>query len=758
MKAIALSLLLPLAATPASAQSVSWEPAAGYVHPAGARRGTTTEVLVGGRALGGVKEALVSGEGVQARVLGSYRSLRQMSGDARTVLRHMSDCRKADLLEEKRPPVPDALKPGEDGEPKPESKPPSHPLVDLLPALSIEELRHWQTFLKRGDPLQPARHLEETVRLEIVVAADARPGPRELRLLGNNGLSNPLRFHIGTLPEACEAEPNEAPDAPPFKLPRVINGQIQPGDIDRFRFHATRGQKLVIDGAARSLIPYLADAVPGWFQMVVAVHDEKGNEVEYADHFRHQPDPVLAFEVPHDGIYTVEVRDSIYRGRDDFVYRLVIGELPLVGSLHPLGGRAGMPLEVALRGWNLPAATLTLDTGPGAVPIRHFALPDTRGFSYAIDELPESLESEPNDDHAAALVLEAPAVANGRIDSPGDVDIYQVAALAGQPLAIEVVARRLGSPLDAVLHVAAADGQVIAWNDDHMSKDGHLHLDEGLITHHADPRLTVTPAIDGPLWIRVADTRHAGGPAYGYRLKVAAAQPDFELRVSPSGVSTGAGRHTPISVHVLRRHGFEGEIRLSLADLPEGFGLSGACIPAGADGCRLTLDVPPKAAAGIFRPKLLGTATVAGKDITREALPTDDRMQAFLWRHLVEADEWLVQVRGKTAPITRVGRGPLELPAGGSALVRFKCWKDLAPRISPEPSAAPPGLTVSAPRATKDGFTLEIQAPPDLEPGTRFHLIVDLYPAQNGRRQGNARYPNNSLPALPILVTPARTP
>jgi hypothetical protein len=758
MKPCLRCLVLTLAASAAPAQSVSWEPVPGFVHPAGARRGTTTEVFIGGRAFNSVREVRISGEGVEARVTGNYRQLRQMSGDQRMVLEYLVACRRAELNDAKPPKKPEILLPGEDGKPKPEAKPPNHPLVDLLPTLSLAELRHWQDYLKSGDKLQPSPHLNETLRVEIQVADDAPAGPRELRLLGNNGLSIPLRFQIGTLPEVRELEPNESPETEPLKLPCVVNGQIQPGDVDRIRFHATRGRKLILDGAARSLIPYLADAVPGWFQMVLAVTDAAGREVAYADHFRFDPDPVLAFDVPEDGIYTLEVRDSIYRGRDDFVYRVAIGELPLVGSHFPLGGRAGEPLDVAVSGWNLKRPVLRLDSRPGGAPVRSFTLPDTRGFSYGVDDLPESRESEPNDDHAAAVPFGVPGIANGRIDKPGDIDVHRIEAAAGRALSIEILARRLGSPLDAVVHVATADGQVIAWNDDHMTKDGHLHLDDGLLTHHADPRLTVVPPADGPLWIRVADTRRAGGPAHAYRLRVAPLEPDFELRVSPSAINTGAGRQTPFSVHVLRREGCDGEIRLELADAPEGFRLSGGIIPAGADSCRVTLDVPANTPGGLFKPRLLGMATIAGEPVVREARPTDDRMQAFLWRHLVESGEWLVSVRGKTGPIARVGRGPVEIPAGGSQIVRFRAWKDLAPRISLEPSGAPAGLTVSDPRATDDGFAVTIHAPSDLKPGERFNLIVDLYSATKGRRQANAKYPVNSLPALPVLITPARTP
>lgn len=175
--------------------------------------------MVGGRALGGVKEVRISGEGVRATVVGTYRSLRNMGGDQRAVLRYLVASRRAELTGGKAPPKPDQLMPGKDGKPKPESKPPKHPLLEMLPDITLPELRHWELFLKRGDRLQPARHLEETVQVEIVVAEGVPVGNRELRLISNNGLSNPLRFQIGTLPEHREQEPNEQPTAEPLGIP-----------------------------------------------------------------------------------------------------------------------------------------------------------------------------------------------------------------------------------------------------------------------------------------------------------------------------------------------------------------------------------------------------------------------------------------------------------------------------------------------------------------------------------------------------------
>ncbi len=124
---------------------------------------------------------------------------------------------------------------------------------------------------------QPNDQLEEQVTLKLTVDADAEPGKRELRLLTDTAMSNPIWFHVGRWPEIREIEPNDVqPDDTVGALPVVINGQIMPGDIDRFTFRARKGAKLVIEVGARDVIPYLADAVPGWFQAVMRLTDSSG--------------------------------------------------------------------------------------------------------------------------------------------------------------------------------------------------------------------------------------------------------------------------------------------------------------------------------------------------------------------------------------------------------------------------------------------------------------------------------------------------
>ena len=122
--------------------------------------------------------------------------------------------------------------------------------------------------------------------------------------------------------------------------------------------------------AARQLIPFIADAVPGWFQPVLSLYDAQGHEVAYDDDYRFKPDPVILFEVPKDGEYVLTINDAIYRGREDFVYRITAGELPFVTSIFPLGAGAGQPAKVGMKGWNLGGATLDVppkDAAPGLI-------------------------------------------------------------------------------------------------------------------------------------------------------------------------------------------------------------------------------------------------------------------------------------------------------------------------------------------------------------------------------------------------------
>lgn len=761
------------------------QPKIGYVFPAGGRQGTNFEVLVGGQRLLGALDIQVSGEGVEATVVKYYRPRRNLMPEQRQALRA-----KVDEVRGKRL----AELPGEDGKVRPwrqqrrnapagdpAAELPEHPLLRNLEKMTLRELQNleneffnFQVARRR----QPNTQLEEMVVVRVTIDPKAPPGDREFRLLTPQGPSNPVCFQVGTLPEVREVEPNEPgsypnlPPEPPARLPVVFNGQILPGDVDRLAFQARGGQKLVVQVQARRLIPYLADAVPGWFQATVALFDPQGVEVAFADDYRFDPDPVLLFEVPEDGVYELEVRDAIYRGREDFVYRISVSEQPFVTSVYPLGAKEGsVRVQAAVTGWNLPATRLALDASPGDWGVRRTVL-ERRGLLsnevlYVVGSLPETNENEPNNELGSAKPVLLPLTINGRIDAPGDVDLYRFRGKRHQELVVEVVARTLRSPLDSLVRVLDARGEVLAWNDDFSPREaGFLYTGDGQLTHHADSYLRVEFPRDGLYYVEISDGRGHGGDAYAYRLRLSEPLPDFALRVSPSSLGIPGGRTMPFTVYALRRDGFAGAIELGLRDAPEGMLLAGGVIPAGQDRVRVTLTAPREVPSSPLALVIEGKARIGETELVRAATPVDDSMQAFLYRHLAPAEELVLAVEKSKwgAPSVEIkGPVPVPLKPGSSTEVHLKTpprsWIQGIDMVLNDP---PKGIAISRSRIVPDGlaFTVTVEAD-GVEPGAAGNLIVNAFgiieakPAKEGEKPAapaTRRTDLGFLPAIPFEV------
>ncbi|MFC1467212.1 hypothetical protein ACFLQY_00765 [Verrucomicrobiota bacterium] len=629
-------------------------PHLGYVFPAGGERGTTFEVTVGGQFLESADEIVVTGDGVEARVINyrkilTRREIRQAKRRIRTFEAKMEDAseRKRERMR-KQVEKNEALLAMQD---------PDRLQKKLPKDKAAEEMKR---------QLNP--QLSERLVLEVTIAADALDGERELRIQTPGGVSNPIFFHVGNLNEASELEPNDdhhAVDLQEVELPVLINGQIMPGDIDHFRFEAKKGDQLVVDVSARKLIPYLADAVPGWFQATLALFDEEGNEVAFADDYKFNPDPVLFYDVPEDGRYILEIRDSIYRGREDFVYRVSVGKLPFITSIFPLGGQKGSSVEIALRGRNLPRESISGQLAESDVRVKQLSVKKggirSNPVSFVVGDTPELLEVEPNEKVGALQQLKLPVVVNGRIQQAGDRDVFSFTGRKGDSVSLEVHARRLNSPLDSVIRLYDAQWNELGSNDDFVDKTA------GLMTHHADSYLFKKLPADGTYYVVLADTQHHGGEEYAYRLRIAASQPDFALRLHPSGVNIAPGGSATFTAHALRKDGFDGEIKILADELSSGFVMSKAVIPAGVDRVRFTITAPERSVGAGIKPRLSGMARIQGETVVREALAVDDQMQAFLYRHLVPADE-LILVEAEEPPLifeaNLPSSGVVELPLG----------------------------------------------------------------------------------------------
>jgi hypothetical protein len=720
------------------AQQAQREAHIGYVYPAGGRQGTTFEAVIGGAGLGEATEVTFSGTGVHAAIA---KQERQVSAKEQQELKE-----KLSKLKDKR----------QQGE--------RLSMDDL--AMAAEAKEKLTAFgRKLANP-----SLGEFVTIKVTVATNAATGPRELRLLSRNGLSNPRTFVVGSLPEYSKPDWKNVPqsklnrepkiDAAPapinIKLPATLNGQLPPGVVDTYRFSARAGQRVVVAVSARELIPYLADAVPGWVQATVGLYDAQGNEVAFADDYKFRPDPVIFYTIPKAGEYALKIHDSLFRGREDFVYRMTVGEEPFVTGVFPSGGQIGTITPVGVSGWNLPFSQAELnfkDKQPGIYPFQVNRL--ANAVPLLLDTLPERFESEPNSAKTNANAVVLPLIVNGHIDPPGDWDVFRFEGQAGQQLVAEVFARRLGSSVDSVVRLIDPAGKQIAVNDDREDKGS------GLNTHHADSYLAAKLLTDGTYTVYLGDTQRGGGPAHSYRLRLSAPRPDFELRVAPSGLNVRAGASVPLTAYALRKDGFTNEIALALTDAPKGYRLTGATIPANQDQVTFTLTASLTAEHEPVSLSIEGRATLQGRTAVRPAVPADDMMQAFAYRHLVPAQELTATLIGRfrsRGEMTVTTPSPLRIAAGGTARLELNLpGGGFVREIAYELVNPPDGISIK--ESAREALVLQTDAT-KVKPGLKGNLIITASGAPQMAAAAKApsgnkwRAPLGAFPAVAFEITP----
>lgn len=647
-----IPLLLPLVgvALLSAVSAFAAPPRIGFVYPAGGQAGSTFEVSVGGQYLDDPTGVVISGEGITVEILEHNKvPSAQVVDDYRDKLRELQ-------------PEFEKIKEAAAGAP--------HDLIpEVQKVLASSELDEkklrlmTEYYRRRNDPMQQLNtQIGENVRVAVTIDKSAAPGIRYWRLETASGLSNPMRFVVGNLPEAREPEAHQfdllkcvglkpagetarsrSGNPDPITLPVTLNGRILPGEVDEFTFQAKEGEKLVVSLQARSLVPYLADAVPGWFQTVVSLHDSRGRELAFADDYRFDPDPVIFYKISREGTYHLRIRDSIYRGREDFVYRVSLGELPFLTAISPLGGQAGSEVDLTFQGANLgeshfprhpvpkePGIIELTATGPGGL---------SNAIAFHVESFPEDAEREDNNRLGSANPVKIPTLINGTISLPGDVDFYRVEGAGNKPMSFEIFARRLGSPLDANLTVFDDNGEMIAYNDDYENPAA------GLTTHHADARITVKLPSNGRCFVSVADTQNRYGYAHAYRLRIAQAIPGYALRATPATLNAKPGGAAQLTLHALRIDDFTGPIQLRLKGAPEGFELKGGPIPEGEEKVDVSIAVPYNYTGEPVPLIVEGIAEIEGKSVVIEAVAAEDMMQAFAYRHLVPVDTLLLEVR-----------------------------------------------------------------------------------------------------------------
>lgn len=597
------------------AMGTAWaDPLTVFYYPCGVQAGTTNRIIVGGQHLGGLRGGWVSGAGVEILDVQRMPGFPLPLGTGQGGWVH--DWLEANL----------------DGRPKDKPKLPNDealrgwtrfPLWELMDQLDSLELSlvasdHYSP----RDVLQMSPALSEMCILTVAAASDAAPGVRDVVLYDNGSASAPHAFFVTKHPHVPEplfespvrrrirlAEREKTLSAgvavgkePGHEPPVVFDGQVMPGETDSFRLHLRRGTRLTCALTARELLPYLGDAVPGFFNPVLHLKNDVGHEVALADDYFYLPDPVLTYDVPTDGDYVLEVHDNVYRGRKDFVY------------------------------------AITCFTEKDGEP---FPTPQARAFEC----FPPARAHKPS-----------PAVdgftREGVIDMPGRTAAYAFEVKEPGTWQFELFARRMGSPLDGELRLQgplsdlppAFTPQLARW-DDVTNK-----VFSGSVPQvECDPIGTYAFTRAGRYRIVVADTAGNGGDDYTYTLRAAPAHPTFEVYAVKSSFLVRPW-HPKFSfkARIVRRNGFRGVVAF---DETEDVRFERGTIPADKEEAEIVAVVKKKDGEGMLCAEL--TASAVGESAGGDGAPSspaadgplrkvpvtpgDPMEQAFAYTHLLPA-------------------------------------------------------------------------------------------------------------------------
>ena len=598
MRRILASILI------ASSLATSAAPQAAYYFPCGVQAGTTNRIVVGGQGFWGLRGGWVSGEGVEVVNVVKVPGFPTQGGGEGEVAW-----------------VSSWLDGVWDGK---KSKP-------LLP--SFKALRTWRRcpwwdtlderdpielsiiareIYIRKNPLQTSPALAQLVILDVVARPDARPGVRDIVLYDDKDITAPHPFFVTAEPHSSEllfAPPSKVkPDERIFDLPIVLDGQIMPGETDSFNINLSRGRRLVCTLVGRELLPYIGDAVPGFFNPVMRLVDVGGHEVAVSDDFHFLPDPVLACDIPADGSYRLEVHDNLFRGRADFVY----------------------------------AVTCRMDDGDKPLPT-----PQERAFACFP---PPSAHIPPSPSSGSYLF-------SGKIDYPGRVVTHDFEVPSPGEYSFELFARRRGSPLDGIVRLygpvsflpQSMTPLLATWDD--VTNKFHV----GSVPQaECDSMGTWRFEKAGKYRVTVSDSGGAGGPDFDYALAVARAEPSFAAYASKSSFLMQAGRTSSakFKVHVVRRGGFAGSVRL---DGSEDFSFANGEIPAGSDEAEVVASLKRSREPGMLTASFTASAEVApGRRITVPVVPTDEAQQAFAYTHHLPARSFFFYAQSPRPPVTEM--------------------------------------------------------------------------------------------------------
>ena len=574
-------LLAVLSALPSNLQAAS-EPEAFSVFPIGGQHGTALDAEIRGRGLGGAHTIWFEGDGLEAR-------------------------------------------------------------INKIEAIEPEKEEDYKANSAAQESSQGQRIL-----LEVRIDPAAETGPRSLRVISEKGVSNSLVFLVNSDAVVLEAAtPHSTPaEAQQVVLPALVNGKIgKERERDYYAFDALKGQQLAFEVFARGRRsaptkgegrPF--DAIPRmrWTyqfpkkgRYLVRVESSRIVEMvlvatvlsfipqvglfETAGSWLNPLEPTrLKFNKDGQADFEHQVAKTIYgRTSPDLVYQLRIvpkGRPPIYEKWSArLAGDAWQErsftrklrpdrLKVLWsRTVEAPKQEAALGKGEGSSSPRSGleteAEHEGADLSTRAALIPIRREEEPNEGLGQALEVSVPALIEGTIDHPGDVDTFRFDVKSRQPLAFEIETPQAGPPrFYPKLEVLDSSGRELLTNVHRkmkidvtdplsyfsilecLAKGAGCNLHSISYLEALEAKVIDTFEQPGQYHLRIRDlTPRRGGAGYAYRVLI---RPQIahvgEIELKEDRVNLVASEARKLTLTTGREEGFDGEVVIGVEGLPPG--------------------------------------------------------------------------------------------------------------------------------------------------------------------------------------------
>ncbi|MGN6134235.1 MAG: hypothetical protein ACTHOU_07010 [Aureliella sp.] len=515
-------------------------------------------------------------------------------------------------------------------------------------------------------------------KFTLSVASDVPPGFYEVWAIGRNGASSSRVLWVAPRPVVSLAQPgDDQSPGPQLDFDKIVLDRFAAAKVQRYVLPLSAGQQIRVTALDAKLdsraLTHLRILDPESRTVAAASQGIAGAVAEFA--------------AKHSGSYTVEVRDAIYRGGDEFFYAL---------WAEPAEGPRADPTAGP---WNQPAQVAAALAPPPGQLSQARNITGSPIDRWIDEKFP--LVTADSSTGSGPLQVTPPCLIAGTFTDAPDGQAFEFSVKKGESLAIDVISEQMGERTDPILSLSKVPAPSAAETGSGSDKtpgklERILEQDDGPASGtppfriaRFDPSVRLDAPADGVVRLVVRDQLATNAASAGGRflLAIRPPRPTLSLVAAWASPTNNAAQARPIGnnlclegtaavrVIVKRIDGLAGDVEVRCEGLPEGVSAAPILVPGDRDEGHLILVCQGKASAFAGPIKIVGRALnaagqqaeAAAAELTWEPIPTWNALSHRMSQQLIVAvndkDTFPISFEiGGSEPLTVARGSKLGLP------------------------------------------------------------------------------------------------